>query len=263
MTWPVAMIPFTNMAPYRALGAPETCRFVPLVPSASIHALEKKEVIAAAVPVGGLMRLGERVEPVGKYGIAAKGASMSVHLFSNSGFERMDGSKTVRLTSESASSVRLLYLLLGYTHGFDRLPKTTRNYSEADGELLIGDKALTARYHEEKKSRMTIVTDLAEKWYEMHHLPFVFARWVVRKDAPEPAKAAVRNWLERFREQEAKLVKKAVSTAAKRMDLPDSLIERYFKAIRRSLEDEDLAGQKKFISEFKKYEKKPLFAPAG
>ncbi len=261
MTWPVAMIPYANMAPYRALGVPVGCDFVPLVPRASIKALEKGEVMAAAVPVGGLLRLEGLVETVGKYGIAAKEASMSVLLFSNISFEKLNASKTLCLTTESASSIRLLYLLLGYAQGFDQLPAVSKNHVFADGELIIGDRALKARYHTKKISRKKIVIDLAEKWYETHHLPFVFARWVVRKDAAPAAKAAVREWLERFREKEADLVKQSVPVAAKALDLPEERIEKYFSVIRRSLDDEDLAGQEKFYAEFKKYEKTPLFEP--
>ena len=122
MTTAIAMIPYANMAPYRQLGPPEGCRFISLVPKASIAALMTGEVAAAAVPVGGLPQLSGIVEPLGYFGIAAKGPSMSVLLFSRCPFRQLGGAKTVRLTKESASSVRLLYLLLGDTLGFDRLP---------------------------------------------------------------------------------------------------------------------------------------------
>ena len=89
MSVPVAMIPYTNMAPYRELGAPTGCHFVPLVPKASIDALLEGTVAAAAVPVGGLVRLGDTVASVGAYGIAAKGPSMSVLLFSRVPFEAL------------------------------------------------------------------------------------------------------------------------------------------------------------------------------
>jgi predicted solute-binding protein len=73
MTAAVAMIPYSNMAPYRQLGEPRGCRFVPLVPKASIAALLSGEVVAAAVPVGGLNALDGVVETVGRFGIAAAG----------------------------------------------------------------------------------------------------------------------------------------------------------------------------------------------
>ncbi|MGD8703366.1 MAG: hypothetical protein PVH26_13110, partial [Desulfosarcina sp.] len=80
MSAPVAMIPYANMAPYRQLGAPRDCHFVTLVPKASVDALVSGQVTAAAVPVGGMCRLAGIIETVGHFGIAAKGASMSVLL---------------------------------------------------------------------------------------------------------------------------------------------------------------------------------------
>jgi chorismate dehydratase len=123
MTAAVAMIPYTNMAPYRQLGAPRGCRFVPLVPKASIGALLSGEVVAAAVPVGGLAALDGVVETVGRFGIAAAGECMSVLFFSRFPFEAMHDPRTIRVTAESASSVRLLYLLLRHCHGVSKLPR--------------------------------------------------------------------------------------------------------------------------------------------
>ena len=142
MSTPVAMIPYANMAPYRQLGPPENCHFVPQLPRESIRALKEGRVVAAAVPVGGLDRLSDCVETIGPFGIAARGASMSVLLFSRVPFAQMHAPRTLRLTSESATSVRLLYLLMGQTVGFDRLPRVTTEDSCPDGELLIGDRAL-------------------------------------------------------------------------------------------------------------------------
>ena len=89
MSTPVAMIPYTNMAPYRQLGPPAGSHFVSLVPRQSIDALRTGAVVAAAVPVGGLTLLGDSVETLGPFGIAARGPCMSVLLFSRLPFEAM------------------------------------------------------------------------------------------------------------------------------------------------------------------------------
>ena len=112
MTYPVAMIPYTNMAPYRALGPPEECRFHLCVPRRSIAALREGRVLAAAVPVGGLDAVAREAEPLGAFGIAAARRVLSVLFFSRRPFREMDGTARIRLTTESASSVRLLLLLL-------------------------------------------------------------------------------------------------------------------------------------------------------
>ncbi|BBO86973.1 MqnA/MqnD/SBP family protein [Desulfosarcina ovata] len=258
MSVPIAMIPYTNMAPYRQLGAPDGCHFVPLVPRESISALMAGNVAAAAVPVGGLGQLGQRVEMVGRFGIAAKGPCLSVMLFSRIPFEEMDATRTVRITRETASSVRLLYLLLGTRLGFDRLPRQVRDRGEADAELLIGDRALV-RNQRLAKDEGLHVTDLAEKWYAFERLPFVFARWVVRRDAAESVKAAIGHWLDVFQVQEKKLVDQAVGPSAEALGVTDEVIRRYFRVIRRCLDDEDLQGQARFFKMLDKHSSRLVF----
>ncbi|PID39947.1 MAG: hypothetical protein CR984_05700, partial [Proteobacteria bacterium] len=96
MSTPVAMIPYANMAPYRQLGPPQNCRFIPQLPRESIQALREGKVAAAAVPVGGLARLSDCVETTGPFGIATRGPSMSVMLFSRVPFSQMQAPRTLR-----------------------------------------------------------------------------------------------------------------------------------------------------------------------
>jgi predicted solute-binding protein len=257
------MIPYTNMAPYRELGPPRGCQFVPLVPRDSIGALEAGTVAAAAVPVGGLGRLAGIVEPVENFGIAAKGASMSVLLFSRCPFEHLHAPRTLRLTHESASSVRLLFLLLGHTVGFHRLPVLADAGQTPDAELLIGDRALVRGQSTSAGDSPTWVTDLSQLWFEMHGTPFVFARWVVRKNCPQSVKAAIGDWLATFKAQESQLVARAVPAAAERLALPPGVVERYFSAIRRCLADSDLKGQQLFFQQMEQFGREPLFTNAA
>jgi predicted solute-binding protein len=76
-TYPVAMIPYANMLPYRILGTPPHCCWHDYVPRDSVAALLAGKVMAAAVPVGALPGLAGWVEPLGRYGIAARESSMS------------------------------------------------------------------------------------------------------------------------------------------------------------------------------------------
>jgi predicted solute-binding protein len=232
-------------------------------------------VLAAAVPVGGLFRLGKQVEPLGRFGIAAETECRSVLFFSDRPFDRITDRCMIRLTAETASSLRLLYLLLGYGLGFDRMPTLAVHGRPANGELLIGDQALvrawSLRYPAEPGSPAASadggsfehVTDLATQWFSAHGLPFVFARWVIRRDAPRTARQAIDSWLERFRQQENDLVAACVPTAAKTLGMPAEELVHYFKVIRRCLGDRDIEGQMRFIAEFEKYQEVPLFDVEG
>lgn len=253
--YPIAMIPYANMAPYETLGPPEGCYFVNITPRNSIAALRAGTVWAAAVPVGGLPVLGEGVEPIGAYGIAANAEVMSVLFFSDHPIEGFQPPRTVRLTDESASSVRLLYLLLGQTNGYDQIPSLAQPGAAPNGELLIGDAALHWHYRWERHGPFkgySYMTDLAAQWYRQYQLPIVFARWVMRKDAPPQVRLYLRHWLETFAGKEGALIRHSVGRVAGRLNLPEDYVHRYLKVIRRCLTPEDLAGQTHFIDAWRK-----------
>ncbi len=174
MTYPISIIPYANMAPFIALGPPRGCKFFSYTPRQSTIALKEGKIWAAPIPVGDLPAIENNVTIVGNLGVAARGAVKSVLLFSNRPFDEMSAAK-IYLTDQSSSSVRLLYLLLGYRLGFDRLPLRTAYREEADGELLIGDEALIRA----AKAGNQYITDLADLWYRIHNRSFVFARWVI------------------------------------------------------------------------------------
>jgi chorismate dehydratase len=260
MTFPVAMIPYLNMAPYRELGPPADCRFMPLVPSRSIEALRNNAVIAAAVPVGGLTALAGLTDFLGNFGIAAADQSMSVLFFSRRPLNEMGSGTRIQVTGESASSVRLLYLLMAYHRGVKDIPRLAAADELADGELLIGDRALLrmklhpAGQPEPITDReYTHVTDLASAWFAQHQLPFVFARWVVRRDAPSAARAALDSWLSEFKAREEELTARAAPAAAAELGLELQTVLVYFRVIRRCLDETDSAGQELFLEECRRY----------
>jgi chorismate dehydratase len=92
--------------------------------------------------------------------------------------------KTLALDTSSRTSVVLAQLLLQERYG--TLPQTSAtppNIEEMlvahDAALMIGDAAM--RVNREN----LMVLDLAEEWHSWTGLPFVFALWAVRPDAPE------------------------------------------------------------------------------
>jgi chorismate dehydratase len=267
MSYPIAMIPYANMAPFQEMGPPDGGAFVHCLPRESIQALKLARVWAAAVPVGGLAALGDAVAPLGRFGIAVREQSMSVLFFSDRPFDDFSGPLTLALTGESASSVRLLYLLLGYRHGFDAMPGLVPWGSISNGCLVIGDKALRwARAFEEKGTTQHgygHVADLSALWHGRFQLPFVFARWVVRNDAPDAIKAALTRWLNRFAAQEPDLIVQATPRVSRELGLPMEVVARYLNVIRRCLTKEDETAQQLFCTELAKHTAEPLFAPAG
>ena len=115
------------------------------------------------------------------HSISSCGPVQSVLLFSPLTLEAL-GSAPIDLTSESATSINLLKVLLGEFLGQD--PGGCRPVAQSAEEiaaqggsvLMIGDRALrTARQLRGK----THIYDLGELWWRFTGLPFVFALWIV------------------------------------------------------------------------------------
>lgn len=115
--------------------------------------------------------------------ISSIGPVGSVLLFSRIPINELSG-RTVMLSSESATSVNLLRILLEKKIGcschyqVSSLPLADA-LSDASAMLLIGDAALRSRL----ASSQYHVYDLGSLWYEWTGLPFVFALWLCRRQA--------------------------------------------------------------------------------
>lgn len=129
----------------------------------------------------------ERYSILPQLSISSVGAVASVLLFSRVPVEKLDGRK-IMLSSESATSVNLLKILLGRRFGCSCRYEVARpGAADVDGDaaalLLIGDSALRAS---SGKPDM-LVYDLGEMWYSWTGLPFVFALWLCRNEVAESA----------------------------------------------------------------------------
>jgi chorismate dehydratase len=107
-------------------------------------------------------------------------------LFSDHGWKELSG-KTIGIVDDTATSVRLLQVLLEKKYGvkaeFKRMHAGVNSYDEFDAVLLIGDEAM--RQQKTATQSFELVYDLATEWYEWQKLPFVFALWAVRKSLPD------------------------------------------------------------------------------
>jgi chorismate dehydratase len=115
--------------------------------------------------------------------ISSIGAVKSVFLFSRLPIERLDN-RAIGLTTESDTSVNLLKVILQKGYGFrNEMQRTTLALHEAlqsfSALLMIGDAALRERVN----AHGLHVYDLGELWFELTGLPFVFALWIVTREA--------------------------------------------------------------------------------
>ncbi|RMF43959.1 MAG: futalosine synthase [Deltaproteobacteria bacterium] len=116
--------------------------------------------------------------------ISSLGPVRSVLLFSRRPLKEFDG-VPIAVTGESATSINLLKVLLRHYYGCERVDcfvpdEAVEKVIAGGGDaLLIGDRAL-------KMARETGgegLYDLGEIWWRNTGLPFVFALWIVRRQA--------------------------------------------------------------------------------
>jgi chorismate dehydratase len=124
--------------------------------------------------------------------ISSIGVVKSVLLFSRIPINEL-ANLPVGITNESDTSINLLKIILAKKYGlqnsFQRTPlplsEAIQQYSAL---LLIGDTALKASLG----NHGLYVYDLGELWHDFTGLPFVFALWIVRRDAAEAKHAEIK-----------------------------------------------------------------------
>lgn len=163
------------------IAAPFAYTFSTAEPAACAESLAAGSAAAGLVPVAALPHL-TRVDALPAYGIASRGAVLSVLLVS-----RVDPKDVSVLAVHTASrtSVALARLLLAERWGVsprvvDARPPVEAMLAQADAAVVIGDPALAVAGHTGLRE-----IDLAQAWTEWTGLPFVFAVWGITVTAPD------------------------------------------------------------------------------
>lgn len=181
----VGRLPYLNAHPFHAGWRGPEPAWVMAAPRRLAGLVGRGEVDAALVASRDAHALADRFRPLGDLGIARHGAVESVLLFSRVPATSLAG-RRVALTGESRTSRALLRILLRRALGV-RDPVYVDDPEAADAWLAIGDTALVAR----AARAWPRVLDLGEAWAAWTGLPFVYARWVVRRDLPAAAGRAL------------------------------------------------------------------------
>lgn len=174
--------------------------------------------------------------------IAGRGRVGSVFLVSSVPVAELDG-RTIAATAASATSVRLLELLLERLWGVTA--EIVPQVRPAPARLVIGDEALR-RVHP-RPPRWYY--DLGQAWRELTGLGFVFGLWAIRRDfvkaAPRAARALVR-LLEYSAEMGGTAGAPMVSLGAARVGLAEEIISDYYRTLVHRLDEDLKTGLKLF-----------------
>jgi chorismate dehydratase len=149
------------------------------IPSECARKLIENEADISLIPVGALPSL-LHYEIISNYCIGASGKVRTVLLLSNSPLDRI---REVYLDGDSRTSVQLVKVLSDKLWKISPEWKSLGNLSPVEippdaGVVLIGDKTFYGRTY------FRYCSDLAEEWFKLTGLPFVFAAWASNRKIP-------------------------------------------------------------------------------
>ncbi|HKK00973.1 MAG TPA: menaquinone biosynthesis protein [Desulfuromonadales bacterium] len=184
--------------------------------------------------------------------ISSAGPVMSVLLFAPGSLEDLEGCE-IALTRESATSVNLLKILLAEFVGLRqvryRVPEEpVESLIAADRPaLLIGDRALREAGRDDLPFR---IFDLGELWYRFTGLPFVFALWILRREAATSKHAEVQTLLDQLgmsRQRAFAALPALAAQAPERSWMGEERLIAYWRCMSYDLDKEHLAGLRLFF----------------
>jgi len=211
----------------------------------SLHPRRLGEAVAAGELDAGPLSLVDllRLEPVLAplpFGIATDGAAQSVFVFSDRPLREL-GSATIAVTPETSTSVELLRVLLALK--YEVTPRAWVTLDEpCDARLVIGDQAIRELTG---GSRHPCIADLGTEWVEWTGLPFVFARWGVRRSEPEAERQAFEARLDRALDEGLASLR-AIARARRDTGWSEAEVEKYLRGFNYRLG----AIEEKAIAEF-------------
>ena len=246
-----ARIPYANAAPFYALWDDAPFAVRNLSPRELGREAEAGTVDLGLMAAADYLRLRDRFELVGPFGVAARGPVLSVLLFSRRPAAALD-SALISVTPETSTSIRLLKLLLGVRRGLSGV-RYVRGLEprQADGLLMIGDGAMRMRHT--RPEGFTHTLDLGADWLEWTGLSFVYAVWAVRATlAPE-----LRNDMREYLDASLAAGLGNLPAVARQQTEPGWSLEEmeaYLRRFHYRLGPEDVAGLERFEELLRQHE---------
>lgn len=119
----------------------------------------------------------DKLQLIAPFGIAGKEEVKSVLFFS-----KVTKPKTIYITKESLSSVKLLWLICKKYWNYSPYFQSEDDLLSKEAFLIIGDEALKCLSQKKNVFQEYECYDLAKIWFDMHQKPFPFAVLAARKN---------------------------------------------------------------------------------
>jgi chorismate dehydratase len=177
MTLKVGRIPYVSCEPFYFEMERRGIALYDMAPSALSGAVAKGEIDAGPMPLVDCFRLDEQLRFLSGFCLAIIRKAGSVVLHSKRPIHELTRAR-IGIPGEAATSFRLLQVILDLKYQVQSADYVTLEDSY-DAFLLLGSEGLRQRHG---VWDYPYTYDLGEEWYQWTGLPFVFARWIVRKD---------------------------------------------------------------------------------
>ncbi len=193
------------------------------------------------------------------HSISSSGRVRSVLLFSPVEISELSG-REIAITGESATSINLLRIILREFYNLDSVSDTVPDFplenliEQRKPALLIGDRAL--RLVSQLPAGMKVF-DLGEIWYQQTGLPFVFALWMIHRQAAERFYLSLSALGEQLTQSRRQFMCEPVPLAkrlAETVGLSADSIVNYWRIIDYQLEEEHLQSLQLFFGLCQKYQ---------
>lgn len=176
----VGAVPYTNGAPLvYGLEDISDVRLIKAVPSRLAQMLKDEELDVGLVSSAATFT-NPHLEIVPEISISSRGPAQSVKMFFK---DRLEYATTVALDTSSLTSVLLAQIVLKECYHvcpqfISMPPSVDQMLGRCDAAVLIGDTAMSV-----PEGKWPYV-DLGEVWHDLTGLPFTFAVWAARPNAP-------------------------------------------------------------------------------
>jgi chorismate dehydratase len=175
----IGRIPYLSFEPFYFAMERRGIECYDVPPSTMVSALTAGTIDAGPLPLTECFSLPEQFQLLSGFCLTTVRKAGSVLLPSRRPIQDLHGAR-IGIPDEAATASRLLQVILALKHQLQSVTYVSLT-DPHDAFLLIGNDGLRQR-HGVRDYPHTY--DLGTEWYEWTTLPFVFARWALRKDLP-------------------------------------------------------------------------------
>ena len=186
----VGRVPYLSCEPFYFDMERRGLELTSLLPSALAAAALEGQIDAAPFPVVDCTRLEAEFNYITGFCIATISSAGSVVLNSTQPIQELSGAR-IGVSEEAATAPKLLQVLLTQKYQVDPAVYVLPQES-AEALLHIGNLGLRNRRGMRGFAHQY---DLGSEWHDWTGMPFVFSRWMVRKDLDRPQAAIVEDAL--------------------------------------------------------------------